>query len=657
MTVKRWKRGHMMYRSCLRLSALIVALLVPVDAAVARVGALTSMPPHVVSVSSHGLTLTIETPATAYPRDALVPVTVLLHNSNNPDARAELCGGFLPFVQLLDSGGHLVRQPPIPTGMTHPACFDPTVPVPLPVGGTLHWSGLVIVRAPRLRATQVIYGKNRGQGLFGGPSFVLQTPVLEIRPLPPVRTRATIQASPSLHVSVQVPAESRVYYTDRTDCTAPYGGPMTGGTTEWTAAHGSTIEPSKVDGCAGMSRWRLAVAVEGEAPVWIDRRILPPPLPAGGTISVAPCRSSGPIGVAMLTAIWHGSIYVVAAHGSHTCRLTAAVGAGEARLSPNGRWVLWSAPEPRRRWISDLWVGSSDGQTAPRPVPGASFNTPYPTVIWSPGGRAFAYGRAGSILVARPEGGTPQVLSSHGRYGSLPLTWMPNGSAVVSQKDSVGGQWTHQLDLAIDGLSGGQSTAVVRFPSWISNSQARPIGSYPLSQAIVSADGKHVLLATSGGGVRLSGVWEAGLIPGIQGEVARLIVGTRARVRGYPAPAEHLDGATHMFASPDGRYIVVDPTSGFWVVDTRTLQGRLLRIPSQPDCVISQSVWMAGEPGIAFVSTCRLGAGTAFRSTLWSVDLRGGAPRRLLSTVDRQPDGISITTVYRCVGCGFNPGT
>jgi hypothetical protein len=94
-----------------------------------------------------------------------------------------------------------------------------------------------------------------------------------------------------------------------------------------------------------------------------------------------------------------------------------------------------------------------------------------------------------------------------------------------------------------------------------------------------------------------------------------------------------------------------------WVVDTRTLQGRLLRIPAQPDCVISQSVWMAGEPGIAFVSTCRLGAGTAFRSTLWSIDLRGGAPRRLLSAIDRQPDGISINTVYRCVHCGFNPGT
>lgn len=359
----------------------------------------------------------------------------------------------------------------------------------------------------------------------------------------------------------------------------------------------------------------------------------------------------------MVTAIWHGSIYVIAAHGAHICRLTTSIGAGEARLSPNGRWVVWSAPEPHRHWISDLWVGSSDGRTAPLRIDGAAFNTPYPTVLWSPGGKAFAYGRAGLIFVVRPNEGIPQLLSSHGRYGASPLAWMPNGSAVVAQQDYVGGQWTHQLDLAIDSLSGQRSTAVVRFPSWISNPHTRPIGSYPLSQLAISVDERHVFLATSGGGVRLSGVWEAGLISGTQGDSARLIVGTRARVRGYPAPAVHLNGATHLFASPDGRYVVVDPRAGFWVVDTRTLQGRLLRVPSHPNCVVSQSVWMAAGPGIAFVSVCRLDAGTAFRSTLWSVDLRGGAPHRLLSAINRQPDAISINTVYRCVGCGFNPGT
>jgi hypothetical protein len=330
------------------LPALIVSLMVSVDPAVARGGAIISMRPYMVSSSAHGLTLTIKTPRAGYPRDALVPVTVTLRDNNDPDARVEECGGFLPTVQMSDSADRPINQPPIPTGMTHPPCLDPTVPTPVAGGATLHWSGLVILHAPRLRAAETIYGKNTGQGLFGGPSFVLQAPVLRIGTLPPVHTRATIQARPSLHATVQVPVGERVYYTDRTDCSAPYKGAMLGGTMGWKPADGATIEPSSVEGCTGIDRWRLAVAVEGQAPVWVNHRIALPPLPAGRTISAAPCRSNSPRGVAALTAIWHGSIYVIAANPSHTCRLTASIGASEAKLSRDGRWVLWSAPEPHR---------------------------------------------------------------------------------------------------------------------------------------------------------------------------------------------------------------------------------------------------------------------------------------------------------------------
>ncbi len=638
--------------------ALTLTSLIPITAAVARGPATIALPPHMASVSAHGLMLTIETPRAAYPRDALVPVTVSLHNSNDLDARVELCAGFLPSVQLRDSAGHPVNQPPIPLGMTHPPCFDPTVPVPLSIGTTLHWSGLLILHAPRVRASESIYSKNAGNALFGRPSIELQTPDLEIRTLPPVRTRATIQSNPSLHATVRVPPRGRIYYTDRTECSAPYRGVTIGGTTEWTAANGSIIEPSSVEGCTSISRWQLAVAVEGEAPVWIDRRIAPPALPAGGTISAGLCRSNPPPPDAgTVAATWRGSIYLVAVNGSHTCRLTASIGARAVHLSPDGQWVVWSAPETRRPWITDLWVGRSDGRATPRRIPGASFNTPYPTVVWSPGGRFFAYGRAGSIFLARPQGGIPHVLSSDGRHGTLPLAWMPNGSAVVARKYDTGGEWPHQVDLTIDGLRGETSTAAIRFPSWISNPHARPIGSYPQSDITISAGGTHVFLSTSGGGVQVSGVWEAGLRFGSQGDTARLILGTRARVRGYPAPAAHLKGATHLFASPDGRYVAVDPTTGFWVVDTGTLQGRMLRIPPQTGCVVSQSVWWSGRPGIAFVTTCPLNGGTAFRSTLWSASLSGGAPYQLLTVIDRQPDGISIGTVYRQVHDGSNPGS
>lgn len=137
---------------------------------------------------------------------------------------------------------------------------------------------------------------------------------------------------------------------------------------------------------------------------------------------------------------------------------------------------------------------------------------------------------------------------------------------------------------------------------------------------------------------------------------AHLVIGTPARVRGHPAPAAHLAGATHMFGSPDGRYLVVDPAAGFWVEDTSTLRGHLVPTSLQPHCVVSQAAWMGGERAIAFVQTCRL-TGDVFRSTLWSVAISSDTPRRLLSAIDYQPDAISIDTVYRCLGCGFVPGS
>jgi hypothetical protein len=137
--------------------------------------------------------------------------------------------------------------------------------------------------------------------------------------------------------------------------------------------------------------------------------------------------------------------------------------------------------------------------------------------------------------------------------------------------------------------------------------------------------------------------------------VARLVLGSRERVQGHPAPAAHLDRATHIFGSPDGRYLVTDPRAGFWVEDTRTQQGTLLPVRSQPGCVVSQSRWIPKTGGIAYVQTCRIGVGAAFRATLTALNLHGAA-LRLASVVDRQPDALSIQPIYRCAGCSYNPG-
>jgi hypothetical protein len=216
--------------------------------------------------------------------------------------------------------------------------------------------------------------------------------------------------------------------------------------------------------------------------------------------------------------------------------------------------------------------------------------------------------------------------------------------------------WAHDIDITLTDLRGRTQTLTVRFPAWLNDPNKRPIGSRALPATVISSSGR-VFVPTSGGGVRISGVWTAPMRPRPAVNAARLIIGTQARVRGYPAPAAHLEGATHMLGSPNGHYLLLDPHRGFWVVDTTTLRGRLIPIPSQPHCVVSQSAWMTGDSAIAYVQTCTLAGAVGFRSSLWAVGLRNGVPRRLLTAVDYRPDAISIGTVYRCISCGFNPGS
>jgi hypothetical protein len=323
------------------------------------------------------------------------------------------------------------------------------------------------------------------------------------------------------------------------------------------------------------------------------------------------------------------------------------------RLSPSGRCVIWTAPEPHRYWIVDLWVAPTNGVIRPRRLADASFSTRNPITAWSPGGHRFAYVRGGSLIVRDADGSNARTVTHVGWGAQTPLVWMPNGSAVVILQGTGGMEGIRTVRLVVARLVGQSSTEVVQFPAWISRPNGVPHGSFPWEGLAISADGRHVFLTTTGGGVRVSGVWEAPLLGG----TAHLILGTPARVRGYPAPAAHLQGATHLLSSPDFRSFGVDAAGGFWVEDTRTLQGRLLRIPVGHGCVLSQSTWTSHAAEIAYVETCALNGATAFRSTLWDVPLKGGSPHLRMQVVDRGPDAISLSTVYRCVGCGFSMGT
>lgn len=640
--------------------AVAIALAASTSSSVAQGAVPHAARSYAVSATAEGLTLMLQTPRAEYPPDALSPVTVRLRNLSNAETRVEMCAGFRPLVQMLDAAGQTVHQPPIPTGIAHLACFDPAPPASLPIGQTLVWTGLMILHAPRLRAIATIYGKRTEVGLFGGPSRELQTPILQLGTTPQVRTQARVAIIPRLHATVQAPISSQVYYTDRVDCADPYRGVTSGGSSGWTATGGRSIEPSVVENCPRVSRWRLAVAVVGEAPIWLDQRVAPPAIPPGGTIAVRRCASSPPRGLTAVAATWHGSVYLivganqVGANRAYACWLTGPVRAAGARISPTGQWVAYAAPIPGHRLTTALWVVRTDGG-APRRLLGTVFHAPSASLFWSPNGQLFTYKQQGTIIVRAADGRRPEVaIPNDGRYGtSSLLTWSPDGSRVAVAAGISAEEGVRTLRLAVGRANGsGSNTSIVSFPSWINNPAGLPHGSFPWDGVAFAADGRHVFLTTTGGGVRLSGVWEAPLAGG----PARLVLGSRARVQGHPAPAAHLDGATHLFGSPDGRYVVVDPRAGFWVEDTRTLRGRLLEVPQQPDCVVSQSVWTAGGDGVTFVQTCSLNGRSAFRSTLWTVSLHGGAPRQLLTIVDRLPDAISIGPVYRCIRCGFNPG-
>lgn len=670
--------GRQVFVRCIvRFMAVASALAASARSSVARGDVPHAARSHAVSTTADGLILTLQTPSAAYPPDALVSVTVRLRNLSNAGVRLEMCAQFLPLVQMLDSAGQAAPQPPIPTGIVRPACFDPTPPVSLPIGQTLTWTGLMILRAPRLRAIATIYGKRTEVGLFGAPSRELQTPILRLGTAPEVRTRASIATTPRLHATVQAPASRQVYYTDRVDCTDPYRGAISGGTTGWTATGGRSIEPSVVENCPRVSRWRLTVAVVGQAPIWLDHRLAPPAIPAAGIIAATRCASSPPRGAGAVAATWHGSAYLVtkairirrtiraangitrandvAANSGYVCRLTAPVRANGAWISPTGRWVAYAAPVPGHHMPTVLWLVPTDGGSAPRRVLGTKFHAPSASLLWSPNGQLFTYQQQGTIIVRTADGRRPQVaIPNDGRYGaSSLLTWSPDGSRVAVAVGVSAEEGVRTLRLAVGRANGsGSTTSIISFPTWISTPSGVPHGSFPWSDVALAADGRHVFLTTTGGGVRLSGVWEAPWAGG----PGRLVLGSQARVQGHPAPVAHLDGATHLFASPDGRYLVVDPRAGFWVEDTRTLRGRLLPVPPRPDCVVSQSVWTAGGDGVTFVQTCSLSGASAFRSTVWRVSLHGGAPRQLLTIVDRLPDAISIGPVYRCVRCGFNPG-
>lgn len=86
------------------------------------------------------------------------------------------------------------------------------------------------------------------------------------------------------------------------------------------------------------------------------------------------------------------------------------------------------------------------------------------------------------------------------------------------------------------------------------------------------------------------------------------------------------------------------------------MRGRFLTPAAPPGCIVSQSTFTSDSQAVAFVTICRLSGGV-FRSSLSVIPVTGGPARMVASVNDLVPDAIRIAPVYRCLGCGYNPGT
>jgi hypothetical protein len=636
-----------MIRFVAAVAALVAMAVVPATSVSHHVWA-ASTAPHRTSITSQGFRLTLQTPGDSYPPNALIRVSVTLENLSNPHARLQMCAGFQPDVTVISSAGTAVEQPVLPVAYPRPACFDPTVPVPFTVGQTERWSGLLVLTEPRLRATADI-SLGSGTGL-GGTPVSIRTPVLSFRVAPAAPTAATVQTSPRLHIAVRHPQGRPIYYSDHTECPVPYEGNQIAGTTGWQRG-GDTITPETIAGCPAISRWRVVVAVQGEAPATFDLRPAPPAVHLTGL--TAPNCSAASAHPGVVAVAWSGAVYEVGTGRPRTCRVTGTANAIDPVASPDGSHVAFVADRSPQRGPITLAVAVVGKPNRVRILGDVRLGRPDQDMAWSPNGKELAYLYGGAVYIRRADGSHPrQVISSY-PGGIIRVAWLPDGSGVVGLGGFWGTEGKRTVIVNVARLTGSTAGEVATFPTWISNPEARPAGSFPWwNGAVPAPDERHIFLTTTGGGVRVSGVWEVPL-PGTGG-VPHLVLGTRARVQGHPAPAAHLDGATHIFGSPDGQYLVTDPRTGFWVENTRTGQGRLLRVTSQPGCVVSQSRWMPGTGGIAYVQTCRLEDGAAFRATLVALSL-DGTTHRLASVVDRQPDALALAPVYRCVGCSYNP--
>jgi hypothetical protein len=197
-----------------RLAVLMVAILLPAEAASVRAAAGRAVAPVTVSRTVDHLRLTMSVSKRNEPRNALIHVRMTVTNLSHHTVRIGRYGCVQnPSVSVLDAAGHVLYPPALSTGGHGPSCGPGNIlPVVLPVGHQFAVSRLAILRGPTLHMSVLVV---KGSGIRR-----LRGPTLTLALYQAAAPTATLQTTGHVSLSVTPPpgAHGKMRYQEAWGC-------------------------------------------------------------------------------------------------------------------------------------------------------------------------------------------------------------------------------------------------------------------------------------------------------------------------------------------------------------------------------------------------------------------------------------------------------
>ncbi len=225
-----------------------------------------------VAITSGGVRLSLQLAARAYPRNALVPVTVQLKNHTRRALTMGTCLADSLVPEVVGNDGS-VQYPPVlpPPGAPFSPCpgpyFHPPVSRIAP-GGVVVRHVYVMLRSLRLRATAQL----RLNARQAKPT-ILTTPLLRVRPVSLAGPRLRLYASTPLHAAVSpVAGAGSLLYPEFSSCLNRAGveDQLSAVYSTWLAGKSRVFRPFRAPGCGAVREWHLFVAQVGRPVARVD---------------------------------------------------------------------------------------------------------------------------------------------------------------------------------------------------------------------------------------------------------------------------------------------------------------------------------------------------------------------------------------------------